>query len=701
MKKKNRFGLKVAAMSLLAAVICSALVVAGYAGSGVYAVHADPLDELLSYNAEEFNVEYDSSPVDVDNYIVGGSVEYQGGKVAQDAGKKGIHIKSVEHGAAASGRSFEIGGVMSGRFDIDFRIPSAITFQAPIGDSTNWWAPGKNEYADVQQVVFTFTDAADETKKFDVVIDAYTHYTMPIASISVRLADGLKRAHQYYDGYYGCDDTTDGDNGDGLIGINTVADNEIGYLTRLDGTGFSNVGGRTKSAAFTEGAFSTKFAFNPEDMVVSAERRYRDGYENYGAGIMKLVPEHRQVVLDLDNPDEVLADNVLTGFETYRVKVTFSCVTADDAVIKDNGADTTADRYAQMYIYSLKGIAMDGLTDTTAPQVDCVLPARIGVGEECRPILRVTDRIDGNINIREIPFDGTFVITGPDGENVENDNGVFVPAAAGDYTLHITAKDAGGNEGAYECTMHVDEEVCPVVAPEISFKEGTPEMTEYDLNDESGKPSVPSGDDVAVDGKGWDVEVTVDIAGPDATGGFGMIGEYTITYTAKSESGLNAEVKRRVIVKDGVPPVLNIEEKTETIEAGSTVQVAIAVGEDKVDKDAETVIKVMFGDGVYLTTDRLMANGMKFVAEQAGTYKVVYTSVDASSNKTEKILTYIVKAGNIPDESSQGPSSGGGESPSNVGCGGSLGSSAALWGCITALSAIAVFMMRKRLGINE
>ena len=312
----------------------------------------------IEYNSQDFIVELNQSAPEVKDYYAypWSKSVYQGRNVPLDEGKTGVLITSKQSGSAVNGKSFMLGGTMSGEFSVDFRLLSERNFVK--------MASGEiaNPYADVQKIVFTFTDVSTK-ESFDVVITAggKSEQEKNIPEMYIVLPDGSYHGHRYGDMDYT------------LAEDDWLGDPDKTYYTRLDGTSFANTAEQVKSGGFTYGAKSTSFSFDPASMQVNAARYYRDGtlgqgnYADISGYVSELTGTVQEVdgrnmllrndhllVLDLD--DEVTGDNALSGFERYTVKVTFAEVTPDETEITDDEVTALSyARYAKMYIYSLNG----------------------------------------------------------------------------------------------------------------------------------------------------------------------------------------------------------------------------------------------------------------------------------------------------------------------------------------------------------
>ncbi len=311
---------------------------------------ATAIEDIVTNYEDNFTVSYNqTAPIVDDTYGAnsGGYVlfGYQNRQVQLDKGKRGIKVSSIKSGSDVNGASFMLGGTMSGKFDIDFRIPSAETFDNQYWDSYN-------HYADVQKVIFTFTDTATGAY-FDVTIDATASNAADakknIPEIGATYSDNTKVSRYYYIE-------------DGVESYQSWADSDAGYNTELYGTSFANTGEVYGQGGFTAGSKSTSFSFDPTNMQLNAKRYLRNG--SLGEGTYADETLYNGQVFDgrncvLNTANSLVADmsSKVKGFENYTVKVTIAEMTPNTTLAKVRGSEDAIsyDRYANMYIYSLNG----------------------------------------------------------------------------------------------------------------------------------------------------------------------------------------------------------------------------------------------------------------------------------------------------------------------------------------------------------
>lgn len=119
--------------------------------------------------------------------------------------------------------------------------------------------------------------------------------------------------------------------------------------------------------------------------------------------------------------------------------------------------------------------------------------------------------------------------------------------------------------------------------------------------------------------------VTQTIKGPAPTINSSILGTYEITYTA-TDGEYVSTLKRTVVVRDTIPPVIDLEEVT-------TIDV-LSPGFDIMDN---VIVSDNSGlDPTVITTGSMNTN-------VSGTYEVTYTATDASGNRTVKRRKIIVK----------------------------------------------------------
>ncbi|MBO5481503.1 MAG: hypothetical protein J6A63_09990 [Clostridia bacterium] len=124
--------------------------------------------------------EYDESAVTLTDYSAAAQTK------GLDAGKTGLHLKSVKSGTDAEGTTITYGGALSGAFSMDFRVFSekdytpldATATRTHANDYGSW---GKNDipsafddmfnpYLDLKEVAFTFTSTADTNTWFKLFV---------------------------------------------------------------------------------------------------------------------------------------------------------------------------------------------------------------------------------------------------------------------------------------------------------------------------------------------------------------------------------------------------------------------------------------------------------------------------------------------------------------------------------------------------
>ena len=141
----------------------------------------------------------------------------------------------------------------------------------------------------------------------------------------------------------------------------------------------------------------------------------------------------------------------------------------------------------------------------------------------------------------EVELKGTYTepgATSNGGEKVET-SGTVDTATVGTYTITYSAKDDSGNTGTATRTVNVVDTTAPVIA-----LEGANPM-EVELKGTYTEPGATSNGGEKVETSG-----TVDTA---------TVGTYTITYSAKDDSGNTGTATRTVNVVDTTAPVIALE----------------------------------------------------------------------------------------------------------------------------------------------
>ena len=196
-------------------------------------------------------------------------------------------------------------------------------------------------------------------------------------------------------------------------------------------------------------------------------------------------------------------------------------------------------------------------------------------------------------NPMEVELKGTYTepgATSNGGEKVET-SGTVDTATVGTYTITYSAKDDSGNTGTATRTVNVVDTTAPVIA-----LEGANPM-EVELKGTYTEPGATSNGGEKVETSG-----TVDTA---------TVGTYTITYSAKDDSGNTGTATRTVNVVDTTAPVI-------ALEGANPMEVELKGTYEELGATSDGGEKVTISGSV--DTDTL------------GSYTITYTATDANSN---------------------------------------------------------------------
>lgn len=323
-----------------------------------------------------------------------------------DAGKSGILLSST-----AEKSSIEFSQVMSGAFDLQFRVYSATNFS----DTVNWNKTNINNLAlDLRKISFVFTDV-QTGDSFKLTVQATSNDNVtPSAFVEAR---GIRYANTYAQ--------------DSATISGSYANNASGIYTKLGGTTFCNVA-RVNGELSAENSYPVRVGFNPSTMEVYG---YTYGTESDFTSKLEII--------DLQNADIFSKSGIYDGFEKYTVRVEMT--------------EITAGRSGNVLFYSLNGQSLAGeeLTDNFGPSVYAHKSQEALVGEKYVVPAPVTyDLFDGN--------ESSYVEVGvTDGEGnpvaLKNVSGAevtvyeegcyFDVAQTGKYVVNYLAYDKQNNAG--------------------------------------------------------------------------------------------------------------------------------------------------------------------------------------------------------------------------------------------------------------
>jgi Cu/Ag efflux protein CusF len=261
---------------------------------------------------------------------------------------------------------------------------------------------------------------------------------------------------------------------------------------------------------------------------------------------------------------------------------------ADEGVEDDtsNGSNSLVDLEITMIeaLLALLGIVMiDNVTEDTPTPPDTV-----------SPVVTVTGDNPATVELGATYSDAGATSDG--GETVVS-SGTVDTSTVGSYTITYTATDAAGNVGTATRTVNVVDTTAPV----ITITGDNPATVELGETYSDAGATATDLDTVLVSVSG-----TVDV---------GVVGSYTITYTATDASGNTATAIRTVNVVDTTAPVVTVTgDNPVTVELGGTYVDAGATATD------------------FSQTQTLETTG-SVDTDTVGTYTITYTATDASGNE--------------------------------------------------------------------
>ena len=195
---------------------------------------------------------------------------------------------------------------------------------------------------------------------------------------------------------------------------------------------------------------------------------------------------------------------------------------------------------------------------------------------------------------------GATALDAVDGNILVNINGTVNTAVVGTYTLTYTSQDKAGNEANTTRTIRVIDVTPPVITLN---GEATITLEQNIAYTELGATALD-----AVDGN-----VSVNISGTVDTG---MIGNYTIVYTAQDNSGNESNATRTITIIDVTPPVITLNGEANITLVQDAVYTELgATAQDAVDGNVSVNI-----------------SGTVNTAE-VGTYTLTYTAQDKAGNE--------------------------------------------------------------------
>ena len=385
-----------------------------------------------------------------------------------DAGKSGLLFTSTATGDDAEGETIGFKGILSGEFEIDFRVFSeknyvardaestvthtAIGWESTLNQSTsNYAADEFNPYMDLKEVGIKFTSNMDSSKWFVVYVHGgYAGLRADMSSARVYSSADNQEWPYELKGY-------------GLVGNDgwpsaswEPGDRQGANYTML-GTAFSNTFIRGEST-------SAMIRFNPETMEVYG---YNSGWGLVRdlAGNSKLSSSYKDWFGSLEAAD-------FAG--GYTVELQFSDVTSNSTVgntITDSGAgynevasrayqtfDTPYDRHANMLLYSMKAGDVEYNMDGSASEDGKTIVWMDAIQEVVtNTSLDLTPNVY-NTKEGEKVYNGTVTWKAPDGTTgeivVKDGKYEFTPTSYGIY-LFTYSPMSDNSTGAFVFGVNV------------------------------------------------------------------------------------------------------------------------------------------------------------------------------------------------------------------------------------------------------
>ncbi len=336
----------------------------------------------------------------------------------------------------------------------------------------------------------------------------------------------------------------------------------------------------------------------------------RFGYDIYEKEVFYYKEGNRAVLLDLDDKislGHMSTNIVFPEFSTYSVSVKM---------------DGLKEETASCLLYSFNGQSLGGETFTnTAGAVVCgELALNNGVvGKEFTvpaSALTTYDVLDG---FRD-GVDGRVKVVDPDGKTTEIENYSFIPEAAGNYVLEVSAKDS---QGRYGTNRYFDFYVYGV-EPETEIS------TAYSLSDvtigRAGKlylPSATASSLLTLNGDTPNLTLTVKKNGSTVATlncnamneyEFTEEGAYTVEYLAENVYGTTKSLIYAVTVSADVPAFALESSISQNYDLNSVFVLPTATA-----KGVEASAKIIYPSGSTTT-----AGVVKL--DEAGEYAVTYTA---------------------------------------------------------------------------
>ena len=560
------------------------------------------LDSFFSYDDKEIKVTKNQTAIV--------SKRGENNTFNLDSGRKGLLVSSVKSGNDAEGSGFSFNDTMSGTFAIDFRAYSKTTYNGTMGPG-EFYSDTLNPYLDVKQIEFKFNSTTG--KSFSVFIDGAVPHKNNTTMISVK-TEGMSTAEGLlYDegGYYN----------EPVYGSD--------YKTAAHGTSFSNASWAAYDVWLEDGGICNTIEFDSKTMQV---------YTNALDSSRKLC---KVLVLDLNNPDHVGEENVLSSadFKQFNVSVVFNDVT-DNATEVDG---KTYERFVNMLIYSVNGVNYEDSLGYISKTTDArpylyLISESVEINKSANLTPQIYDSIDG-----QSKYNGKVyyaINNGNREELVKNSDGdyLYTPTGYDKITVYIDEyqPSTGNKVENVALELSIFDKISPVLEIKNDIK------NTFDLLNDTNR-SV-SGDDVFVTTNHSSKSVQVKVQSIKLPSGnvvtdnfdvFNKLGKYTVTYYAVDNFGNESTIDREITVLVTDYKGITLSLKSDLLnkyDIGSSPRPQISIEDVVVDSDerVNTLVKVLY---VETPDGKIFTNYLNSFTN-VGKYKVCYLVEDVIGQAT-------------------------------------------------------------------
>ena len=306
--------------------------------------------------------------------------------------------------ANRSGASAVYANEVIGNFDIDFSVYSKTSYS---GDCTS--VVYENDYADLRELTFKFTDLSDEDNAFEVVlVPGYAgNCVTPTARVR---AKGVEAGI-----------VSEGN----VLQEQTAVSNSEGIYTPIEGASFSNLA--YANGQLTDYVQAISLSFDPNEMCI---------YVKADGGMKYLVWNFSNAVNDAKD-----IGFTLNGMEKYSVTIEFS--------------DVTEDRDANMLVYSIGGrdVSWHYLENDKRVGMSIESPQNGVVGRQYEIPIPVCSE-----NLKSASVEVIGPLTTDTFKDCTKQT-VFTPQFSGIYSLvyHLVSSD--GVKSSYEYKINIFDEL--------------------------------------------------------------------------------------------------------------------------------------------------------------------------------------------------------------------------------------------------